>query len=49
MAVPVKTAVLVTTAVMAPMTAVPGTAAGLTVSMVVAAGVAVVQLNRQSL
>ena len=36
-AVPVKTAALVTTAVMAPMTAVPGTAAGVTVSMVVAA------------
>ena len=41
-AVPVKTAALVTTAVMAPVTAVPGTAAGVTVSTVVAAGVAVV-------
>ena len=42
MEVPVKTAALVTTAVMAPMTAVPGTAAGVTVSTAVAVGVAVV-------
>ena len=40
--VSVKTAALVMTAVMAPMTAVPGTAAGVTASTVVAAGVAVV-------
>ena len=39
--VSVKTAVLVMTAVMAPMTAVPGTVAGVTLSTVVAAGVAV--------
>ena len=38
----VKTAALVMTAVMAPMTAVPGKTAGVTVSTVVAAGVAVV-------
>ena len=38
----VKTAVLVMTAVMATMTAVPGKTVGVTVSTVVAAGVAVV-------
>ena len=38
----VKTAALVMTAVMAPMTAVPGKTVGVTVSTVVAAGVAVV-------
>ena len=38
----VKTAALVMTAVMAPMTAVPGKTAGVMVSTVVAAGVAVV-------
>ena len=40
--VPVKTAALVVMAAMTPMTAVAGTAAGVVVSTVVAAGVAVV-------